>query len=129
MQVLGGAHQLGALPRHCNGDMPAIACRCQRESFSLTLGAFLLAAALGVPDPIQRVVFATTVSVDVMLDMPPHAIDETGDELDAKWKAPDARTPSSGSSSMTFLCPWNGCNLASTTPFVKFSRAARNQFL
>jgi hypothetical protein len=48
----------------------------------LAVGEVLFAGPQDVPDPVQRVVLAAAVAVDLLLDSAPHVVDHGGGEFD-----------------------------------------------
>ena len=80
--VVGGADLLGAGPGDLDLDMAFIGGERGLEPGLLSVGQVLDPGAQDVPDPVQGVVLASAVAVDILLDPAPGVIDRGGGELD-----------------------------------------------
>ena len=73
--VVGRADLLGAAPGELDFDVPLVSAPRRVQPCSLSVGEVLFAGAQDVADPVQRVVLAAAVAVDVLLDPATDLID------------------------------------------------------
>ena len=76
-----GAELLRALPRNVDLLMGDVCGDGLFEPGALAVGELLLATAQDHADPVKRIVAATAVTGDVLLDTAPHVVDGLGAEL------------------------------------------------
>ena len=80
--VVHGSDLLRALPREFNLDVRLVRGERRGETCALPVGQVLLPGAQDVPDPVQRVVLASAVPVELLLNPAADLIDHVGGELD-----------------------------------------------
>ena len=80
--VVGGADLLGAAPGELYFDVALVGGPRRVQPRSLPVGEVLFAGAQDVADPVQRVVLAAAVAVDVLLDPATNLVDDLRGEFD-----------------------------------------------
>ncbi len=80
--VVDGAELLGAVPGELDFDVPVIGGERRLEAGPLPVGEVLLPGAQDIADPVERIVSAAAVAVDVLLNPAPDLVDRGRAELD-----------------------------------------------
>ena len=70
------------MPGEFDFDVPVIGCERRLEAGLLPVGEVLLPGAQDVADPVERIVSAAAVAVDVLLNPAPDLVDRGRAELD-----------------------------------------------
>ena len=80
--VVGGADQLSALPCDFDGYVAFVGRPRPLKSVTLAVGEVLFTGVQDVADPVERVVFASAVTMDVVLRASAYLVDGLGGEFD-----------------------------------------------